>query len=99
MNKGYAIVLLDVEDRELYVEYGRKSTEIEERYGGKSLIASDANEVVDGTWPAQRVVVLEFPDIEKARGWYSDPDYRQLIPLRHEATESAVLLVEGFLPG
>ncbi len=96
MKKGYAIVLLDVEDQDLYVEYGRKSTEIEARYGGSALVAADAIEVVDGSWPAQRVVVLEFPDIDKARAWYADPDYRELIPLRHEATESAVLIVEGF---
>ena len=96
--KGYAIVLLDVKDSARYHEYARAATEIESRHGGVPLIAADAAEVVDGTWPAERVVVLQFPTLEAARAWYADPDYRELIPLRHEATVSSVLLVEGFSP-
>ena len=101
--KGYAIVLLDVKDAARYAEYARAATEVEARYGGRPLVVADAvgdaAEVVDGTWPTKRVVVIEFPSLQHARDWYSDPAYRDLIPLRHEATVSNVLLVEGFLPG
>ncbi len=100
--RGYAIVLLNVKDEARYAEYALAATEIEARYGGRPLVAADAvgdaAEVVDGTWPTERVVVIEFPSLEHARGWYADPAYRELIPLRHEATVSDVLLVEGFLP-
>jgi uncharacterized protein (DUF1330 family) len=96
--KGYAIVLLDIKDAARYGEYVRAATEIETRYGGRPLVVADAAEVVDGTWPTERVVVIEFPSLDDARNWYADPDYRQLISVRHEATVSSVLLVEGFLP-
>lgn len=96
--KGYAIVLLDVVDPAGYGEYARSATEIETRHGGVPLVVADAVEVVDGTWPTERVVVIEFPSLEDARAWYTDPDYRELIPMRHTATVSNVLLVEGFLP-
>jgi uncharacterized protein (DUF1330 family) len=100
MPPGYAVILVAVDDAKLYAEYARHATEIEARHGGRPLIVADAAEVVDGTWPSERVVVLEFPSIEHARAWYADPDYRDLILLRQRATRSQVLLVEGFtIPG
>ena len=97
MKKGYAIVLLDVVDDELYLEDARRATEIEACHGGHPLVVGDADEVVDGSWPTQRVVVLEFPSIDAARAWYADPEYQDIIPLRRRATTSSVLLIEGFL--
>jgi uncharacterized protein (DUF1330 family) len=99
MKKGYAVILLDVRDLDLYIEYARRATEIEARHGGKPLVVSNVEETVEGSWPSQRVVVLEFPSINDARAWYDDPDYRELIPLRHQATDSSIVFVEGFLPG
>ncbi len=94
--KGYVIVLLDVRDHDLYVDYARRASAIEARHGGKALVAADADEVVDGEWPSQRVVVLEFPSLDAARAWYNDPDYADLIEQRHEATTSNIVFVEGF---
>ena len=97
MKKGYAIILLDVHDRDRYAEYARRATEIEDRHGGRPLVVSDTREVVEGEWPAERTVVLEFPSIDHVRAWYEDPDYQDLISLRHGATSSRILFVEGFL--
>ena len=97
MRKGYAVILLDVHDQDRYVEYARQATEIEDRHGGRPLVVSDAREVVEGDWPAQRTVILEFPSLEHARAWYNDPEYQELIPIRHRATSSRILFVEGFL--
>ena len=98
MTVAYAVVLLDVRDRVIYGEYARRATEIEARHGGRPLVVADAEEVVEGDWPSGRVVVLEFPSLEAARAWYSDPEYGELIPMRHRATDSRILFVEGFEP-
>lgn len=98
MAKGYAVILLDVRDADCYTAYAERATSIEVRYGGRPLVAGDAKEVIDGTWPAQRIVILEFPSIEQARRWYSDPEYKTLIPLRHQATQSHILLIEEHEP-
>lgn len=97
MKKGYAVILLDVQDRDRYVEYARRATEIEDRHGGRPLVVSGALEVIEGEWPAERTVILEFPSIDHVRAWYTDPDYQDLIPLRHGATSSRILFTEGFL--
>lgn len=96
MKRGYCIVLLDVANQSLYAEYARRATEIEARHGGRALAVADAVNVMEGVWPSQRVVVLEFPSLEAAHQWYADPEYAELIPLRQEATKSAILIVEGF---
>ena len=97
MKKGYAVILLDVRDHDRYVEYARRATEIEDRHGGRPLVVSDAREVIEGEWPAERTVILEFPSIEHVRAWYHDPEYQDLIPLRHGATSSRILFAKGFL--
>lgn len=98
VKKGYVVVLVDVKDEACYREYAQKATEIEARYGAVPLVVADADEVVEGSWPTERVVILEFPSIDAARAWYSDPDYRAIVPLRHGATVSHMLFAEGFLP-
>ncbi|MGZ8755335.1 MAG: DUF1330 domain-containing protein [Acidimicrobiia bacterium] len=40
--------------------------------------------------------MLEFPTLDEARAWYADPDFEALVPLRHQATSSKILFVEGF---
>jgi uncharacterized protein (DUF1330 family) len=97
MRKGYVVVLLDVVDRDLYDEYARRATTIEARHGGKPLVVGEALQVVEGEWPAERIVVLEFPSLAAAQAWYSDPDYAALIPLRLRATQSRILFIAGFL--
>ncbi len=99
MPKGYVVVLLEVKDHDRYVEYARRATEIEARHGGRPLVAGDACEVVEGAWPADRIVILEFPSMDHARAWYVDPDYQELIERRHEATSSRILFVEEFAAG
>jgi uncharacterized protein (DUF1330 family) len=96
MAKGYVVVLLDVADPDAYAEYARKASQIEDRYGGRALVAADADNLLEGSWPSERVVVLEFPSTDAARAWFENPEYQAVIPLRHKATDSNILLVEGF---
>ena len=98
MPPGYVVVLLDVHDTARYVEYARRASVIEAKYGGRPLVAGDAVEIVEGDWPGERTVVLEFPSLDAARAWYADPEYQSLLPLRHEATDSRILFIEGFQP-
>jgi uncharacterized protein (DUF1330 family) len=43
-----------------------------------------------------RVVVLEFPDMEKAKAWYESPEYTEAKRIRFEASTGKMILVEGF---
>lgn len=51
-------------------------------------------EVLEGPFPGT-VVVLGFPDIERARAWYTSDAYRAILPLRTNHMAGEVILVEG----
>ncbi|MFG2980871.1 DUF1330 domain-containing protein [Streptomyces sp. NPDC048258] len=63
-------------------------------FGGRFLVHGKEVEVKEGPWPGT-VVVIGFPDIEKARAWYDSPAYQELLPLRTDHIQGEVILVEG----
>jgi len=76
-------------------EYRRINGQLVERHGGRFLIRGGAIEVLEGEFGSERIVVMEFPDEEAARGWYEDPEYVEARKLRLESSETDVLFVEG----
>lgn len=67
-------------------------------FGGRFLVHGKEVEVKEGPWPGT-VVVIGFPDIERARAWYDSPAYRDLAPLRTDHMRGEVILVEGVPAG
>ena len=65
------------------------------KYGGKYLVRGGAAETVEGTWIPQRLVVLEFPSIERAKEWYNSPEYSSIRGIRIENSHSNVIFVDG----
>jgi uncharacterized protein (DUF1330 family) len=50
---------------------------------------------MEGDWQPERVVVIEFPDKEIAKGFLNDPEAQPLFSIRHKTTESKLILAEG----
>ena len=48
-----------------------------------------------GDWDPLRVVIIEFPDMDAARGWYHSDGYAPLRELRRGASVTNIVLVEG----
>ncbi|MFI8340632.1 DUF1330 domain-containing protein [Streptomyces sp. NPDC085639] len=63
-------------------------------FGGRFLVHGKEVEVLEGPFPGT-VVVLGFPDIERARAWYASDAYRAILPLRTNHMAGEVILVEG----
>ncbi|NIH79018.1 DUF1330 domain-containing protein [Amycolatopsis viridis] len=55
-------------------------------------------EPVEGTWAAPRLVILEFPDMDRIREWYDSPEYRRARKIREGAARVSMLFVEGAPP-
>ena len=87
-----------ITDPERAARYAAVSPATVERYGGRYLARGGAISVLEGGWDPKRLVVIEFPSIEKAREWYDSPEYREVRRLREGAGEWRVLLVEGVDP-
>ena len=44
---------------------------------------------------AHRLVIIQFPDLAAAQGFYDSPEYQEVIPLRTLVSDGALLIVEG----
>ena len=50
--------------------------------------------MLEGTWSGT-AIVIEFPDLAAARGWYRSAAYQETIRLRTDNSASDVILVDG----
>ena len=98
---AFVVAHLEVVDSEAYAEYRQRLPGMVEAFGGKLLGRGDIVEVIGGETPSgrHRMIVMEFPDVEQARGWHSapqsSPEYSELRELRNRATNAVLTIVSG----
>ncbi len=92
---AYIVGLIHVDDPQGYERYRARTPEVIARHGGRFVIRGGAPEVLEGDWPAPRVVVIEFPDAAAARRFYDSPDYQAILPLRQGAARGTLALLPG----
>lgn len=66
-------------------------------FGGRFLVHGATVEVKEGSWPGT-VVIIEFPTVDDANGWYESPGYRAILHLRTDHIEGEAIVVEGVAP-
>jgi uncharacterized protein (DUF1330 family) len=93
---AYVIVDVEVHNPEAYRDYQREVPGTLEPYGGKFIVRGGKAETLEGSWNPQRVVVLEFPSVERARAWHDSPAYQAILPIRvRNARTNFLTVVEG----
>jgi uncharacterized protein (DUF1330 family) len=92
---AYLILDIHVSDPEEYAAYRERAPATLEAYGARYIVRGGAHEVVEGDWEPERIVVVEFPSVERAREWYESPEYQEILPLRLRAAPSRTVLVQG----
>jgi uncharacterized protein (DUF1330 family) len=75
------------------VEYLQRIDATLQPFGGRFLVHGGAVERLEGNWSGD-LVVVEFPDREKARAWYRSPSYQAILPLRAGNSDSDVILID-----
>jgi uncharacterized protein (DUF1330 family) len=76
--------------------YRQLTQESVARYGGRYLARGAMPEPLEGGWPdTHRMVVIEFPSVEQARGWYASPEYTRARATRSDLSGRRLLLVAG----
>jgi uncharacterized protein (DUF1330 family) len=76
------------------VEYLERIQATMDPFGGRFAVHVPDLDVREGTWPGT-LVILTFPSIEDARGWYDSAEYQAILHLRTDHIEGDTLLVEG----
>jgi uncharacterized protein (DUF1330 family) len=93
---AYIIAQLEITDPVGFEEYRKQVSPTLQKYGGRYIVRGGVTEGLEGGPPPQRLVVIEFPSVEQARGWYNCEEYRAPKALRIKTTRSRLILAEGY---
>ena len=85
----------DAWDQEKLGEYRERNTDAVARHGGSFVARGGQQEILEGDYEPMRVVIIQFPDLEAAKGWYHSDDYAPLRELRRSASTTHIVAVEG----
>jgi len=92
---AYVLVDIDVHDPGRYEGYKALAAPTVALYGGRYLVRGGQVEVLEGEWPTARFVILEFPDVGRAKAWLESDEYRDARSIRHATATSRMIVVEG----
>jgi len=92
---AYIIVDVKINDAEMYEEYKKLTPASVAAYQGKFIVRGGATETLEGDWKPGRIVVLEFPNAERAKQWWDSSEYAPAKIIRQSAANTKMILVEG----
>lgn len=92
---AYVIVDILVQDPATYERYKALAPATIAAYGGRYLVRGGATETLEGSWVPNRVAMLEFESVDRAKEWWSSPEYEEAKALRVASTRTNMILVEG----
>lgn len=94
---AYAIVDVHIADPERFKQYAAQVSRTLDVYGGRFLVRGGAHETVEGDYRLERIVILEFPDLQAAKAWYASPGYQAILPTRLQSSRAGFFtFVEGY---
>lgn len=94
--KAYIIVDVTITDPAKYEDYKKLTPPSLKPFDGKFIVRGGATQTLEGSWQPGRMVVLEFPSAQQAKDWWSSPEYAPAKAIRQAASQTQMILVEGF---
>ena len=92
---AFIIVDIVIHEPERYEEYKKLAAPTVMQYDGSYVVRGGRAEKLEGGGDPHRVVVLQFPSFDRAKEWWSSPEYAPAKSLRQEIATSEMIVVEG----
>lgn len=92
---AYVLVEVDIHDPEPFERYKLLTAPTIPAYGGRYIVRGAPVETLEGGWKPPRIVMLEFPSVDRARAWWASPEYAEAKALRQSCAGTKMILVEG----
>lgn len=92
---AYIIVDVEITDPKEYEEYKKHTPGSLVPFDGKFLTRGGAVETLEGDWKPGRLVILEFPSVDKAKAWWNSPGYAPAKLIRQRASNTQMIVVDG----
>jgi uncharacterized protein (DUF1330 family) len=91
----YIIVDIDIFDPVGFAEYRKAVVPLVQKYGGQYIAADDRVEPLEGDWNPKRIVMIEFPSLENAKGWLNCEEYSEPCKIRQRTAKTRMILVKS----
>ena len=92
---AYVIAMVDVKDPVRYEDYRRMVLPTITAFGGRFIARGGRTEALEGRLPAGRMVIVEFPSLDRAKEWWSSPQYAEARAIRQATSDGTLIVVEG----
>jgi uncharacterized protein (DUF1330 family) len=92
---AYIIVDVRVTDPAKFEEYKKLVPATLAVFGGKFLARGGRVEMLEGDWNPERIVILEFPTLERAKEWWASEEYREAKEMRQLSAKTRMIVVES----
>lgn len=95
---AYIIGRVTITDPDRYSQYMQATPEVIAKFGGKFIVRGGDKVILEGEDESARIVILEFPSMERAQSFFSSPEYQRAKSLRAGAAEAQFIALDGYLP-
>ena len=92
---AYMIARVNVTDWDQYNEYIKVTPGIIAKYDGRFIVRGGEMVTLEGPEEKWRVVVVEFPDLEKAKEFYYSREYTDAKKIREGAALAQFVAISG----
>ena len=82
---AYIVGRVTVEDWDAYGEYIKRTPKIIDQFGGRFIARGVVSEALEGKSETGRMVIIEFPSLEKAKAFYRSDAYQNTRQIRANA--------------
>jgi len=86
---------VEISDLSRLEDYKRDVAPTVERFGGRYVVLGGRVDRMEGDWAPRFLVMIEFPELERAHAWYGSPEYAELKRLRLSAGRFNAVFIEG----
>lgn len=91
----YVVAQLRFTERAAYDRYQAGFADVFRQFDGRVLVADEGVAVLEGEWPRDKLVILEFPDAAEARRFHDSPAYGAIAVDRRRGADAVVLMARG----
>lgn len=92
---AYVIVEVSIQDPKAYEDYKKLTPATIAAFDGRFVVRGAQAETLEGGWQPERIVVLEFPTVERAREWWDSEIYNEAKLIRQRSATTKMIVIEG----
>jgi uncharacterized protein (DUF1330 family) len=92
---AYLVIDMTIHDLKTFSTYIRGVPAFIEKHSGKYIVQGAEPTVMEGDWEPERLIIIEFPARAQAKAFLEDPEFQDLVAIRHKSTTTNVVLVDG----